>query len=156
MTQYSIESVLPHAHPMILIDQLETYDEMSATCSLTITAESNFYNVTTQAVPSYVGIEYMAQSIAAYANANEKDQGREVSIGFLVSSRKFRVYTPSYTLGSQLVVNVEQLYKEDSGLCAFDCKINLIKEEQQNILLAEAKINIFQPNDPEAFLAEQK
>jgi len=147
---YAIEHVVPHAHPMILIDELLEYDDSKALCQLTITENSNFYNSDTQSVPNYVAIEYMAQSIAAFANANEKDQGGEVSIGFLVSSRKLKVLVKEFSLASTLLVTVEQLYSEENGLSAFDCKI-----EQADQIVVEAKINIFQPNDAKAFLAEQ-
>jgi len=147
---YPIEQVVPHEHPMILVDALMAYDEISAQCQVNITKASNFYNEAKQGVPSYVAIEYMAQSIAAFANANEKDKGGEVAIGFLVSSRKLKVFVSNFTLGMQLNVFVEQLYVEESGLSAFDCFI-----EHDNERVAEAKINIFQPQDANAFLAEQ-
>lgn len=147
---YPIEDVVPHDHPMILIDELVAYNENIAQCLLKITNKSNFYNHVNKSVPSYVGIEYMAQSIAAFANANEKDHGGEVAIGFLVSSRKFKVFISEFSLGMQLIVNLEQLYVEESGLSAFDCSI-----EHDGKRVAEAKINIFQPQDATAFLAEQ-
>ena len=147
---YPIEDVVPHKHPMILIDELVAYNDNVAQCSLTITSKSNFYNEANKSVPSYVAIEYMAQSIAAYANANEKDRGGEVAIGFLVSSRKLKVFISKFTLGMQLIVTVEKLYAEESGLSAFDCFI-----EHEGERVVEAKINIFQPKDANAFLAEQ-
>lgn len=146
---YAIEDVVPHEHPMILVDQLVAYSNSAAHCTITIHEKSNFYNNVKQSVPSYVAIEYMAQSIAAFANANEKDQGGEVAIGFLVSSRKLKVFVKEFTLGMQLNVFVEQLYVEDSGLSAFDCYI-----EHDDKRIVEAKINIFQPKDASAFLAE--
>ena len=147
---YPIETIVPHEHPMILIDTLEQYDQTKACCHVTINANSNFYDQRLNGVPSYVALEYMAQSIAAFANANNKDLGQEVAIGFLVSSRKFKVYVSEFRLGTQLTVHVEQLYLEESGLAAFDCKV-----EHKEQLVAKAKINIFQPNDPQKFLAEQ-
>lgn len=150
INNYPIEAVLPHDHPMILIDSLEKYSEDIGCCQVTITTTSNFFDPKLESIPSYVGIEYMAQAIAAYANAHEKDLGHTVAIGFLVSSRKFKLYTPQYSLGAVLKVTVEKLYKDDSGLSAFECKI-----EQNGELLSEAKINVFQPDDPDQFLAEQ-
>ena len=147
--KYPIESVVPHAHPMILIDELVQYDQLKATCTVTINAESNFYDPLKSSVPSFVALEYMAQSIAAFANANNRDQGEKVAIGFLVSSRKLKLHVSEFELSSKLDINVEQLYMEDSGLAAFDCKV-----EHLGQAVAEAKINIFQPNDPQAFLAE--
>ncbi|NMR25647.1 hotdog family protein [Pseudoalteromonas sp. NEC-BIFX-2020_015] len=150
MTVHQIEDVLPHTAPMILIDSLDSYDEESGRCSVTITPDSNFYNPQSQTVPSHVGIEYMAQSIAAYANANQIDSGAIVAIGFLVSSRKYKIHCNGFKLGSKLTIDVTKLYSEPNGLSAFECVIR-----EGNSILVDAKINVFQPENPEQFLAEQ-
>ncbi|MBE0457532.1 3-hydroxylacyl-ACP dehydratase [Pseudoalteromonas sp. KG3] len=150
MTMHPIENVLPHTAPMILIDSLDKYDEDTGICSVMITSQSNFYNVDTQSVPSHVGIEYMAQTIAAYANANQLDNGSEVAIGFLVSSRKYQMHCTGFNLHSTLTIEVVKLYSEANGLSAFEC---VIKEGER--VLVDAKINVFQPENPEQFLAEQ-
>ncbi len=149
--KYPIEHIVPHDHPMILVDELLEYDEIKGLCKVTIHDKSNFYCSKIQGVPSYVALEYMAQTIAAYANANRIDQNHETTIGFLVSSRKFKVFTPQFDINSELFIAVEQLYVENGGLAAFDCKV-----EQNNTVIAQAKINIFQPNDPQLYLAEPK
>ncbi|WP_024611389.1 MULTISPECIES: hotdog family protein [unclassified Pseudoalteromonas] len=147
---HPIESVLPHTAPMILIDSLESYDEISGRCLVTITAQSNFYDPELKRVPSHVGIEYMAQTIAAYANANQVDSGAKVEVGFLVSSRKYKMHCTGFSLNSTLTIEVEKLYSEESGLSAFECKI-----KEGDALLVDAKINVFQPENPSQFLAEQ-
>lgn len=149
INNYEIEEVLPHEHPMILLDTLDKYNDNSGFCSVTITHDSNFFDTQTLSVPSHVGIEYMAQGIAAYANAHERDANAPTAIGFLVSSRKFKVFVPDYALGCKLSIFVEKLYKEDNGLSAFDCNIKCGDQ-----LLAQAKINVFQPEDPASFLKE--
>ncbi|MGO2011028.1 MAG: ApeP family dehydratase [Pseudoalteromonas sp.] len=150
MSVYPIETILPHTAPMILIDSLDSYDENNGCCSVTISPQSNFYDADTKSVPSYVGIEYMAQTIAAYANANHIDSGAKVEIGFLVSSRKYKMYNNEFLLNSKLTIKVEKLYSEANGLSAFGCVI-----QQADKILVEAKINVFQPENPEQFLAEQ-
>jgi len=150
MKNYSIEAVLPHAAPMILLDELLSFDEESGTCRHRITEESLLYNDSLLGVPSYVGIEYMAQSIAAYANANEIQQGRQVEIGFLVSTRKYKCEFPVFKTGMELIVTVTRLYRDESGLSAFDCVI--VVNDQQ---IASARVNVFQPENPAKFLADQ-
>ena len=150
MTEFTIEQVLPHEHPMILLDQLTSFSENSASCCCTITEQSLFFDTILNGVPSYVGIEYMAQSIAAYANANELSQSRSVEIGFLVSSRKYKCEFSVFKQGLVLTINVEKIYKDESGLSAFDC--NIFTDGQQ---IASARINVFQPENPKQFLAEQ-
>jgi len=150
MNKFSVESVLPHAEPMILLDKLISFDEESGICSHLITENSLLYSDKLQGVPSYVGIEYMAQSIAAYANANEIQKGKKVEIGFLVSSRKYKCDRSVFSKGMNLTINVSRLYRDESGLSAFDC---LISENEAEI--ATARINVFQPENPAKFLAEQ-
>lgn len=150
MNNFSIESVLPHAAPMILLDKLISFEEEFGICSHKITEDSLLYSERLQGVPSYVGIEYMAQSIAAYANANELQQGKSVEIGFLVSSRKYKCDRAVFSRGMTLIVHVTRLYRDESGLSAFDCSIS-----ENDIEIATARINVFQPEDPAKFLAEQ-
>jgi predicted hotdog family 3-hydroxylacyl-ACP dehydratase len=150
MTQFTIEQVLPHDHPMILLDKLDEFCDDKAQCSHLITEQSVFFDPLLQGVPSYVGIEYMAQSIAAYANANELVQNRAVEIGFLVSTRKYKCDYSVFELNMDLQITVEKLYKDESGLSAFDCAI--FTNEKQ---IATARLNVFQPKDPSKFLAEQ-
>jgi predicted hotdog family 3-hydroxylacyl-ACP dehydratase len=151
MTQYSIEAVLPHADPMILLSRLVSYDQDSAVCEVDITAESAFYNEQTQTVASYIGTEYMAQSIAAYAGALALDDNAAVKIGFLIGSRKYKTFLPEFKLGQTLSVSIKKLFQEETGLSVFECNI-----ADGESLLAEAKINVFQPEDPVQFLKEQQ
>ncbi|NQZ08538.1 MAG: 3-hydroxylacyl-ACP dehydratase [Algicola sp.] len=140
MNSYSIEQVLPHRQPMILIDSLCQYDDESAICSVKITESSLFYDSSQQAVPSYIGVEYMAQAIAALAGADALDANLEVEIGYLLGSRKYQPTTAWFALGSDLNIHVSRLYEEDSGLRVFQCQI---KHNSEN--LVDAKINVFLP-----------
>ncbi len=150
MAKFSIEAVLPHEHPMILLDELVEFGAETAICRHVITEKSVFFDRVLNGVPSYAGIEYMAQSIAAYANANELLNNRPVEIGFLVSSRKYKCSYSVFTEGMILDITVAKLYKDESGLSAFDCAILCNSEE-----IATARINVFQPENPAKFLEEQ-
>ncbi|WP_199609009.1 ApeP family dehydratase [Flocculibacter collagenilyticus] len=151
MNQYNIEQVISHREPMILIDGMASYTQKSAECWVAICPESPFYQSSLSGVPSYIGIEYMAQAIAAYAGANALDNNEHVKIGFLLGTRKFETHTSIFKLHQKLVIKVEELYQEESGLSVFECTI-----EQEQTLLASAKINVFQPESPEKFIKEQQ
>jgi predicted hotdog family 3-hydroxylacyl-ACP dehydratase len=150
MNNYPIEVVLPHDHPMILIDKLISYSEITACSLVSIHPKANFYNAQRHSVPSYVGLEYMAQTIAAYANAIKLECGGSVALGFLVSARTYKAKVSEFKVGAELLTSVERLFKEENGLSVFECSIS-----QNNELLVEAKINVFEPEDPEQFLKEQ-
>ncbi|WP_158972350.1 3-hydroxylacyl-ACP dehydratase [Paraglaciecola sp. L3A3] len=150
MNKYAIEQIVPHDHPMILVDELVSYSASSACCSVKIHPESNFYNSEKKSVPAYVGLEYLAQTIAAYANALNIDDGGEVALGFLVSARNYVANVSEFKLGTTLTTSVTKLFKEDNGLSVFDCTI-LHNDE----VIVEAKINVYEPEDPSLYLTEQ-
>jgi predicted hotdog family 3-hydroxylacyl-ACP dehydratase len=151
MNNYAIEHVLAHEAPMILIDSLSHYSEENACCTVTITEHSPFYNAAIGGVPSYIGVEYMAQSIAAYAGALANDSGQAIKIGFLIGSRKYKTHHSVFKNNNTLAIKVQKLYQEESGLSVFDCQI-----WAEDSLLCEAKINVFQPENPLQFIRENQ
>lgn len=150
MNNYDIKQVLPHQAPMILIDTLAQYDVDSCRCTVTITPQSAFYNALKKGVPSYIGSEYMAQAIAAFAGAHALDDNDAVQIGFLLGSRKYKTMRSYFQLAEKLNITIKELYREDSGLRVFECEILTV----ENTVIAQANINVFQPKDPTAFIQE--
>lgn len=150
MNQYPIAAVLPHSDPMILLDELVQYDAEKVICRVTISTQSPFYDVKKMGVPSYVGCEYMAQTIAAYGGAHALDNDDAVKIGFLLGARKYQANIGIFKLEQVLIIEAEKLIQDASGLCVFDCVI----KSEDGAVLAQAKINVFQPQDPEQFLKE--
>jgi predicted hotdog family 3-hydroxylacyl-ACP dehydratase len=143
ITDYSLQQVLPHAAPMILLDKFIEASAEHARASVTITADSLFYQSTTQSVPAYVGIEYMAQTIACFAGANELKQNSPVRVGYLIGCRKYSPLLSQFKLGTELTISAKQIVSEPSGLGVFDCAIYC-----QDQLIVNAKLNVFQPPQP--------
>ena len=149
ITGYNIEQVLPHAHPMILLSQFIEAGTGHAVCTVNISPDSPFYDNNIQAVPAYVGIEYMAQCIAAYAGANALAAGEQVKIGFLLGCRKYHPGVSRFDNGQTLQIYVSKLVTEESGLSVFECRIL-----QQDTLIVSANLNVFQPDDHRVWLTE--
>lgn len=152
MIKFTVDEVLAHDAPMILIDELLSYSNTSATCKVLITPEKLFYDSTVDGIPSYVGTEYMAQTIAAYAGAKAKTKNRQqaIKLGFLLGSRKYAPSIPTFKNGSELIVTAEEIIVEDSGLSVFSCVIKI-----DNEIIVEANINVFQPENPKTFIDKQ-
>lgn len=134
---YDITEILYHAPPMILIDEVEAYSEMEVSSVVEITADSPFLEKGT--VPAYVGIEYMAQSIAAYSGIKARNADEEVKIGYLVSTRTMTLSCPSFAIGDRLKVKVALVYDE-TPMAVFDGTIHRAEE-----LVAKARLNVYQP-----------
>ncbi|PCH94983.1 MAG: 3-hydroxylacyl-ACP dehydratase [Gammaproteobacteria bacterium] len=147
---YDIEEVIKHRKPMRLIDELVSFDESSACVLVNINEKSEFYQAKLQGVPSYIGIEYMAQCIAAKAGANELASGGNIKLGFLLGTRKYKPNVRYFPCGETLIVKVSRLIEDAAGLSVFDCSI--VAKNQVNIVLVQAKINVFQPENSAAYL----
>jgi predicted hotdog family 3-hydroxylacyl-ACP dehydratase len=135
---------------MILLDELVSYDDENVSCRVTIAPTIPFFDNSKLGVPSYVGCEYMAQTIAAYGGAHALDGAGEVKIGFLLGSRKYNAEVSVFKLAQILLIEAKKLIQDESGLCVFDCVI----KDEDDAVLAEAKINVFQPQDPAQFLRD--
>ncbi|WP_019028203.1 hypothetical protein [Colwellia piezophila] len=148
MNKYPISALISHREPMILIGGLDEFNQESATCWLDINENSAFYQAENSGVPAYIGIEYMAQSIAAFAGAKALEQGEPVQIGFLLGTRKYIQKQNYFDKGCHLKVKIVELHKETSGLGVYSCEIS----NHQGVI-SSAQVNVFLPPDPDAYVA---
>jgi predicted hotdog family 3-hydroxylacyl-ACP dehydratase len=136
---YSIEELLPHAHPMILLDRVVTHRKDFIQAALTIRKESPFFE--NGEVPSYVSLEYMAQAIGVWNGLFARLHNKEPQVGFLLGSRQLTLYVSSFKEGLELDIYGEVKYN-DGEMASFDCWI-----ENQGLRLAQAGLNVFQPKN---------
>jgi len=144
-----ISDFIPHRAPMILIDSITRHQPDSLITQTQISPQSAYFDETQQGVPNYVGIEYMAQSIAALAGVEAILQGQPIKVGFLLGSRKLQMHQHLFALGHTYHTHVTRLYQEESGLAVFDCQIF-----HQNTLIAQANVNVFQPDDSQSYIKD--
>jgi predicted hotdog family 3-hydroxylacyl-ACP dehydratase len=147
MTTYSPEELLPHDHPMILIDAIESVRERGLTASVTVRPDALFAEP--QGIPAWVGIEYMGQAIAAHAGWCARRAGRPVRIGFLVGTRRYEADCSHFPPGAQLAITVDAVTSNASGLQVFECRITGAG------VAASANLNVFIPNDVDEFLRNE-
>jgi len=99
------------------------------------------------------GVEYMAQAAAAWAGYQrhlKADEGGAARIGFLLGTRRYKCDRPAFRVGDVLRIHVQRLFQADNGLGQFECVISIDGAEA-----ARANLNVFGPDDPEAFLNGQ-
>ena len=141
---FRILDVVPHQIPMSLLDTVESYSDKTLVSSVTIKEDSLFYEEL--GVPTWVGLEYMGQSIAAFGGVEARNEGRPVKIGFLVSSRRYESPQSHFKLGSKLIVFVEKVINNPYGLSVFNCSITW------SDFVIQANLNVFLPDKVEEFL----
>ncbi|MBW3497619.1 hypothetical protein JAB6_49310 [Janthinobacterium sp. HH104] len=144
-----IRELVPHSGAMVLLDRVLSADAENLCAEVAIHAGSVFYDAPSAGVGSWVGIEYMAQAIAAHAGYLARLAGAPVKIGFLLGARRYEAQLPLFVGGSVLQVHVQQALQGENGLGAFECRI-----EMAGAVLAQATITVFQPEDAKQFLQE--
>ena len=147
MTSYpDIVSLIPHDGSMSLLDRVVDSNDNTLVAQVIIRPDSLFCD--DDGVPSWVGLEYMGQAIAAYAGLYARASGEPVKIGFLVSCRRYEPGISHFPVGAELQVSVTTITDGNSGLQVFECRISGAGVD------FSANLNVFMPNDVEQFLQE--
>lgn len=140
-----IEELLPHRYGMLLVDRLLEWDASSATVSAS--PRKDAWYAEQDGMPSRIGIELMAQAIAAHVCVVAWSRGEPPKRGVLLGARAYRATQPHFPVGKELVVKATRAFSDASGMGAYDCTIEGA---------AKARILVFEPQDFEAFVAAQK
>jgi 3-oxoacyl-[acyl-carrier-protein] synthase-1 len=144
---YSMEELLAHRMPMILIDD---YDEASfskdgLTTSVTIRDTDVFFDTTLRGTPPSTALEYMAQSIAAYVGLLARQEGKPPQLGFVLGSRSITLNLPCFAEGERYTIHVEPQFSDEQ----FGAFATSIYDAAQNCV-ASAILNVFRPSEDEA------
>lgn len=146
---YDIERVLPHRGAMRLVDRLLAWDEESVAVGLRVPLEGPFCHP--QGVPAWVGVEYMAQAIAAWAGCRARRGGGEPSIGFLLGTRRYESAVDWFPPDALLRVEARRELLGENGLGMFSCRIL-----RDGDILATANVSVFEPPDAMAYLENEQ
>ena len=145
MTWPDIRALIPHSGAMVLLDRVIAIDEESLCAEVRIRPDSLF--CAPSGVGAWIGLEYMAQTIAAFAGYTAYLRGEPVKPGFLLGARRYECTRALFGLGSLLKVHVRRVLQSETGLGSFECRIEDGEEQ-----VATATLTVFQPADVAEFL----
>jgi predicted hotdog family 3-hydroxylacyl-ACP dehydratase len=143
-----IEELLPHRGAMLLLDRVLSGDESAVVAELAV-PEAAWYLDEQGGMPAWIGIELMAQAIAAHAALQGRLKGRPPKRGVLLGCRAYRASVPRAAAGARLKVSAKMTFTDESGLGAYDCAI-----ESDAAPFAVATLKVFEPEDFEAFVKQ--
>ncbi len=150
-TDLDISDLVPHGGPMSWLDRVIEADAESLLAEATLRADHLLMR--DGQLSAAAGVEYMAQAAAAWAGWQrhlKADDGGAARIGFLLGTRRYQCDRPAFQVGDVLRIHVQRLFQADNGLGQFECVITIDGTEA-----ARASLNVFGPDDPEAFLNGQ-
>ena len=137
--RWAVEELVPHAAPMVLLDEIKAATVGSLRAIASIDAASPFYSGA-DSIAAWWAIEYMAQGVAAYAGLRDKLAGRAVPVGFLTSCRRFTSSSAVIATGSQAEISINEVVSMPDGLAVFDCQM------QADDFSAAAIISVYASN----------
>lgn len=149
MIDWPLAELIPHAGDMILIDQVLSFDEEQIHTRATVKPDGLF-NRPDGSLPAWVGIELMAQSVAAYAGCHARRKGEPVALGFLLGTRKFECNVEHFPAGAELSIHGLRSLEDDNGMGVFECHL------RGDGFHASARLNVFRPPQAAAYLDESK
>jgi predicted hotdog family 3-hydroxylacyl-ACP dehydratase len=123
---------------MLLLDQLVEASAQHAICTWRVPDEHPIFG-TSQGVPSYVGIECMAQCIAVLGGAKASLDGFGPPLGLLLGTRRFEAGGSHLKCGVEYHVSCLELVRDSQGLASFDCEIR-----SKNSIVAACRLAVFE------------
>lgn len=145
---YSIETLVPQSGQMVLLDRVLEVGDSYIVAELEVREDALFAN-SDRCVPAWLGLEYMAQTIAAYSGYHRKCRGEAIGLGFLLGTRFYECSVGSFPCGVILSVRAEKIIEAANDMSVFDCQL------QGPVISARSKLNVLLPQDSTKFLAEK-
>lgn len=142
----AVEDVLPHRGTMRLVDEIAACSDESVTVLATVDPQA-WYADADGAMPAWIGIELMAQAIAAHVGLIAMRAGGRARPGVLLGASRYEADAPSFARGARLRIDAKQVLMSEQGHGAYECTIAAGDRR-----VAQAVVKVFQPNDFEAFI----
>jgi predicted hotdog family 3-hydroxylacyl-ACP dehydratase len=141
----SLDELVAHRGPMRLVDRMIEISETHAVAETEIRPDNLFFSADGN-VPAYVGLEMMAQAIAAIDGMARRNAGQPPKIGFLLGCRRYNAARAVFGENDLLTTYANMVFT-DGAMFSFDCRIERAGEE-----IANASLNVYAPSDPQALL----
>lgn len=134
---YALADLVAHSDPMRLIDRALEAHASGMVAEVTIREDCLFFR--DGGVGGWVGIEFMAQTVGAWAGWNARLRGETPKVGFLLGTRRYSCSRPVFKVGERLRIQVRQELWAESGLGQFACTIDI-----QGETVASAALTVFE------------
>lgn len=138
-----VEELLLHRGDMLLVHRLHAASAEEVEVECEVRGEA-WYAEADGAMPAWVGIELMAQAVGVYSGWVARQRGEAPRLGYLLGTRSYTCKVPRFPVGAVLGVRARSVFRDESGLGAFDCTLQMAGET-----LAQATLKVFETNEGE-------
>ena len=116
-----LAELMPHSGRMRLLSRVLEHSAERTVCAVDVD-RSELFREPDGGVPAWVGLEYMAQCVAAHAGLVARHLGWPVERGLFLGTRRTDFFVDRFAPGSRLEVSAAHL-RGDQGLLWFDCSL---------------------------------
>jgi len=145
-----VEELIPHRGTMLLIDRVIEFSDGIAVADY-VPRQDAWYADASGNMPAWIGIELMAQTVAAHVALLRRRDGMAPKMGALLGTRAYRSSATRFAAGGTLCIRAELVLSDPSGLGAYACCI-----EADGKPLASAVLKVYEPENFERFVEESK
>ncbi|SOE55255.1 Predicted 3-hydroxylacyl-ACP dehydratase, HotDog domain [Burkholderia sp. YR290] len=142
----SIDTILPHRGTMLLVDGVSACGDEALTAYATVRGDA-WYADENGAMPAWIGIELMAQGVAAHIALLAMRAGGRARPGVLLGTRSYKAHVSAFARDARLTISVQEVLRSDAGHSAYECTI-----DHDGARCADAVIKVFQPGDFQTFI----
>lgn len=140
-----VDELIPHQGVMRLVDELVQHDEATAEVVARLTPDNAFADGEGR-VPAWVGVELMAQSVAAWAGARAAERGEQQARGgYLLGCRSYDCERDRFPRDAELRIHVREVLRQDNGFGSYTGEIHVDGER-----MARGKLSVLEANEQES------
>lgn len=152
MIEWTLDELLPHRPPMVLLDEVESFDAAERRLVARVSIGEGQMFLSDGAVPNWVAVEYMAQAAAALAGCWDRTirPGCPPRPGLLLGTRRLTLGVDAFPVGGTYFVTAINEFSDDEA-ASFSCSM----ADDSGRVVASAVLNAYRPPDFGRFLKEQ-
>lgn len=148
---YIPDQLITHRGTMSLLDSIDDWGPDWIECSVLHRPDCSFSNAD-GSVPSWVGLEYMCQAVAALEGTQRLAKNIRISMGFVIGTKRLDAKVAFFSQNQRVSIRIDEEMKNTTSLGVYACKIC----DDTNTVLVEARIKAVMPEDPTPILSLKK
>jgi predicted hotdog family 3-hydroxylacyl-ACP dehydratase len=142
-------ALLPHSGNIVLLDEILSCDD--DTLAARATVRPSLFSLADGSLPPWIGLEILAQAVAAWSGWQALAAGKPVRMGFLLGTRQYECHVDAFPPGAEFAVQVARTLQDDIGMGIFEGTILQGARE-----IARARLNVYQPDDLSRYTQESE
>jgi predicted hotdog family 3-hydroxylacyl-ACP dehydratase len=139
--------LIPHVGAAVLLDEIRDTGQGDRLSATVLVRPGTAFSSADGSLPGWVGVEILAQLVAAFATLASSEPAGPARVGLLTGVRMYRCRPDNFSPGTLLEAGIVEAMTDGSGIGVFDGTLTSAGE-----VVAEGILTAYRLDDPEAFL----